>query len=558
MKQLIALVIALMSIVATWPALALTQITAVVDKNPVLTNESFVLEITADDDLKRNAIDTTVLLKDFVVGQTNISRSTQIINGTTRRTTTWTTLLICRIPGKYTIPAFTASGVSSAPIELEVVKDVGNAAQPRDIFFRNEVVGSPLYPNQSGVLVSKLYLAAQLERGSLTEPEGEAISFKQMGDDEDKVEIINGRRYRVITRKYAMTPQQAGTFTIRPPMFSGMIVTGKPRSFFDNATTKPVQVVADDLKLEVMAIPDTAKQPFIPAQYITLEESFDANDNQLTIGQPVTRTITVTATGIDQSVLPPLQVSYPSSVNVYPDKPEVSTIYQGNSVISQQVEAAALIATEPGQYVLPEVRLEYWDTRYHQMAEAVLPERTITVVAGNQQAPADDLAPAPAQVPLAENTGNLSYSSPWVYGLFALWLLTLAAWFSHVRIIRQRQPAVAPKTKSAPRSSKANDQWLKLQQAINQQDAGKLNHTLRAWLIEYFGCQSLSQLTSSDQQQAANHAYQAIQASQYGGQTFTEQQLQQHYDDLTSALNALRSASQQQQQADPLSLYSTK
>ncbi|GGA79965.1 hypothetical protein GCM10011369_22460 [Neiella marina] len=556
MKQLIALVIALVSALAAWPVFALTQITAVVDKNPVLTNESFVLEITADDDLKRNAIDTTVLLKDFVVGQTNISRSTQIINGTTRRTTTWTTLLICRIPGNYTIPAFSTQGVSSAPIELEVVKDVGNAAQPRDIFFRNEVVGSQLYPNQSAVLVTKLYLAAQLERGSLTDPEGEGISFKQMGDDQDKVEIINGRRYRVITRKYAMTPQQAGTFTIRPPMFSGMIVTGKPRSFFDNATTKPVQVVADDLTLEVMAVPEGAKQPFIPAQYITLEESFDAADNQLTVGQPVTRSITVTATGIDQSVLPPLQVSYPASVNVYPDKPEVSTTYQGNSVISQQIEAAAIIATQPGEYVLPEVRLEYWDTRYHQMAEAVLPERTITVIAGNQAAPVEDLAPAPAQ-PTAVQDGG--FSSPVVFGLAGLWLATLVGWFTHVQIIRRRQPIAVTKPANAKEHVATGDHWQALVDALSSHDASQLNRALGAWLRATCDCSSLSQVASTAHQQRALAAYRAIVTSQYGKYSADELQLQQHYTDLHSALSDLRDELQQRQQhVDPLSLYRNK
>ena len=48
-------------------AQALAEVVASIDKNPVIANESFVLTISADDDIDSNALDTSALLNDFIV-----------------------------------------------------------------------------------------------------------------------------------------------------------------------------------------------------------------------------------------------------------------------------------------------------------------------------------------------------------------------------------------------------------------------------------------------------------------------------------------------------------
>ena len=54
-----------MAILLSFHSYALTKLTASVDKNPVIANESVVLTITADDDIDRNALDTSALLSDL-------------------------------------------------------------------------------------------------------------------------------------------------------------------------------------------------------------------------------------------------------------------------------------------------------------------------------------------------------------------------------------------------------------------------------------------------------------------------------------------------------------
>lgn len=88
------------------PALAdVTEVTASVDKNPAMVDEAIILEVTANDVVDNNLFDPSVLLKDFVVGRTSVSTQTQIINFDMTRTTRWTTRLIPRKAGRFTIPA---------------------------------------------------------------------------------------------------------------------------------------------------------------------------------------------------------------------------------------------------------------------------------------------------------------------------------------------------------------------------------------------------------------------------------------------------------------------
>lgn len=491
-------------------AQALTELQVSVDKNPVLANESFVLTITANDDVSRSAIDTSVLLKDFVVGQTRVSSSTQSINFKTTRTTSWITVLIARKPGQYLIPEFEVDGVRSKPIRLSVMAEQAGASDKRDVYMKNQLFPERVYPGQTAVLETKLYLGQQLERGSLTDPEAEQASLAQMGEDSDKVDIVNGRRYQVITRRYAVTSEQAGELTLRPPMFSGTLVTAPRRSLFDNNRTRPVQVVSDDLTLDVMPIPDGAPSPFIPAEYITLEEQVKL-PKQITVGEPITRTIAMIANGVGEALLPALPHQYGEKVNLYPDKVDLSTSYQGKSTIAQRIESAALIATEPGTLVLPEIRVPYWDTRYHIQAEAVLPAHTIEVLPAALSAQ----EPEPAMA-LPQQTEYQPAPSYWIWLAAAFagaWLLTLIAWWRHVQ--RLKRTLRAPTDNRSENRKRPENRWRALQQAISDYPNADLTKPLSAWLKQQLGVNRLDELADSPEKQDAIKAYQQLQGGRF-------------------------------------------
>ena len=113
-------ILALLALSLSTPAYALTTLETSVDRNPAIEGEYLVLSIKADDDVDNGSLDTSILLKDFIVGRTSVSRSTQIMNFDASKETRWQVLLAPKRAGIIEIPALTIKGVSSAPIKLTV------------------------------------------------------------------------------------------------------------------------------------------------------------------------------------------------------------------------------------------------------------------------------------------------------------------------------------------------------------------------------------------------------------------------------------------------------
>jgi len=207
MRQTSLLKVFLFTLTLCLPSLeswaAVTEVTATVDKNPIMQDESFILQVTANDDVSADAFDPSVLLKDFVVGRTSTSRQTQIINFDTTRTTRWQTVLIPREIGRFTIPPFDIKGVTTDPVTVEVLPvSQSKSAQGQDIFISTEMSQEEVYLQQQVKYLVKLHIAVDLQRGSLSAPVVENAEIEQVGQDKEYSDIVNGKRYRIIERTF--------------------------------------------------------------------------------------------------------------------------------------------------------------------------------------------------------------------------------------------------------------------------------------------------------------------------------------------------------------------
>jgi len=239
---------------------ALTKVTTSIDNNPIMSNESIVLTVIADDSVERDSLDTGPLLKDFIVARTEVSSQTSMVNFKTSRTTRWQIVLIPRQTGNLIIPVLTIDGHQSKAINVQVIeKESTNSTQQQDIFISTELSANDIYVQQLLTLTVKLHIGVQLQRGSLTEPSLTSATIDQIGKDIESDGIVNGKRYRIIERTYAITPEKSGEFTIDTPMFSGdIMVQSKRRSgFLTFGETKPVNILGDKLTLTVRPIPDS-------------------------------------------------------------------------------------------------------------------------------------------------------------------------------------------------------------------------------------------------------------------------------------------------------------
>lgn len=386
-KKLFALTLGLLLLIAN-KAFALTQLTATVDRNPVMVNESFVLQIVANDSIDVSDLDMSPLMRSgLTVGRTSTSSQTQIINGNISKTTTFNTVLLARQEGEYVIPALELDGVKTQPVTVKVIKSNaqdGQTSQP--IFLKNSLENADLYLQQTAKLITRLYFApsVDLQSGTLSDPLLESAAIKQQGKDKETSEIIMGLRYRVIERIYTITPQVSVEFTIKSPTFNGEVSTDRRRSVFSAfGNRKPVSSIGNDIQVKVSPIPSDYQGSWLPSDLVQLNDELQPQQLTYQVGEPITRTFTLTALNVNEEQLPELKGEYPSSFNVYPDQSESHSVVRQNAVVSQRVSSEAIVATQAGEYTLPAVSINWFNTKTGKVEVATIAERTLTIVAAD-------------------------------------------------------------------------------------------------------------------------------------------------------------------------------
>lgn len=483
--QLIVLIPLLL--LCSFSAAALTRLSASIDKNPVMANESFILTIEADADMLASKLRTDQLLKDFVVGKTSSSRQTQIINGNVKRATTWTVMLISRTPGKYVIPAFTIDGVSSQPIAVTIIPATAKAdGTSKNVFLETSVDKASVYLQSSIQFTTKLYLAVDIQRGSLTEPTMENANIRQIGKDEEMSEIKDGIRYRVIKRLYAITPQRSGSYKIKAPIFNGELVMNKRRSFFSGFNnTKPVSLLGDDIEITVNPIPDEYDGQWLPSEFVALQEEWQPTGETFTVGDPITRIITLTAMGVAEEQLPELTVNYPADVKTYPDQSTLNSATRNNQLIAQRKDSVALVPGKAGKVTLPEVRIPWWNTKINRMEFATLPAKTFNILPSANAAvpPLATLAPAtvPLDTPATIKTEfkEIQVNSYLTWAFLTAWILTTLMWLAHVRSMKIT--GVKGKRQTTDNGTSGRTYWTKFEAACKANNASEASNQLMRW-----------------------------------------------------------------------------
>jgi hypothetical protein len=474
-------------------AFAFDTLTASVDKNPVMADESITLTVVANASLPRDVFDTSVLEQDFKVIRTSVSSQTQIVNLSRTVSTTWTTLLFPRREGLIRIPPININNILSDPIELMVMPAGQNANQEmRDIFMSTSLLPENGYVMQQFTYTVKLYLAVELERGSLQVPAIDNVMMEQIGEDTETNIIQNGKRYRVVERKYSLIPQQSGALTIPSPIFEGSVRTRNRGSFGGLFNpSKAVNQLGPEINLNVQPIPADYPYPWLPSEFVQINEAWSADPNEFIVGEPMTRTITLSALGVDQSVLPDLDLQLPPDLKAYPDQAQLNSVVKDDNVIAQRVENYAVVPSRVGNFVLPEITVPWFNTLTGDTEFARIAPRSIKVQP-NAATSSTTIAPIMPQnitAPTAEPVAA-TLTQPW-YQQTLLWQISSAVLlllFTASILLRPTRtaPSSPSQTAEAP-NEKAS--YKALLSVVQQQQSERIEAALCVWLAHWYPTQ---------------------------------------------------------------------
>jgi len=255
----------------------------------------------------------------------------------------------------------------------------------------------------------------------------------------------------VTERKYAIFPQKSGKLTIKPLVLTAEILVNNPthmNPFFNSQMSKTKRVESKAITLDVKPVPAafTGKH-WLSAEQLVIKESWSGDAQQMKVGEPLTRTLTLLAKGTTVGQLPELNTNQTNEqLKVYPDQPVLQEQKKTDGLLAVREEKTAIIPSKAGSYTLPAIEIPWFNTQTQKIEIARISATKISASAvGGQTEPAA-ITPSTTTATQQNNSIPAAQQSPqstsqetsiwlWVSALLALgWLTTL------IILLRKRAP----------------------------------------------------------------------------------------------------------------------
>lgn len=400
---------------------------AYLQRDTIADGASVTLRIESDRAQSGVQPDLAPLNKDFSVLGTSTSSQTQIINGNRSEKTSWRVQLQPRHGGTLEIPPIRVGSEQTAALAVTVREPSAQASQEvaKHLFIESDsaAAGKSVYVQQQIPYTVRLYFDDTLQSGELSAPTSADAVIEQLGEESRYKAVRNGRAYNVVERRYAIAPEKSGTLHVAPASFRGTalaeddpsgsasdgnnpfaeMLRNTPfandpaflRSFgaglsFGN-TGQPVAVRGQEMTLQIQPRPAQAKGNWLPAEQITLRDSWQDHAPLFKVGEPVTRTITVEAKGLAASQIPTLSLAQPAGARLYPEAPQNQSRTDGKTIFGISKQDVTYIPDAQGTLEIAPVKLAWWNTTTNMQSQAMLPALVLQVAPGAMPAPSNPL-----------------------------------------------------------------------------------------------------------------------------------------------------------------------
>ncbi len=423
------------------------EVTAWVNKNPVIVGELFQLKVEAknvDDPVEPDLEE----IRGLEVLNRSVQNQTSIVGTSFTSTVSWTYVMIAPTSGEYLIPPLKVGKEETSPILLKALESANKSNQES---VRLKVVTEPtkVYPQEQILTkISIIRTGIELENESITPLEIAGAHVEKVNQATYKT-IEDGKKQIITEITYAIIPDKSGTLKIPQLRYQGEKKTGSAlnRNFgnFGNfgtlfktrgqrifSTSKPQTV-------DVNPIPIQNKGWWLPVKNLKIIEKWHPEEPDFKVGEPVTRTLTIIADGVTGNQIPELAFNFPDKIKGYRDQPQIETEHTADGLRGIRKEKWALIPSTQGTIILPEINVNWWDVNTNKLRVEVIQSKKIQIltVDGNVK---EHNTPEEIEEKLKENT-SIEYKDTkdffettmlWkimAIGFGILWAGTLLIWF---------------------------------------------------------------------------------------------------------------------------------
>ncbi|MEQ1543928.1 BatD family protein [Methyloglobulus sp.] len=485
------------------------DISTSVDRNPVSIDESFKIFFTANDTPDSDP-DFAPLQQDFAIVNQGQSTSSSWVNGNYTKSIRWTVEVTANKPGNLVIPAIQFGSDASNPLPIVVTQGTatGDAVNTNEEIFL-EVKATPEQPYvQSQVIYTvRLYRRVDVAQAELSEPELADAVIEKLSEDSNYNTVVNGVSYLVTERKYAIFPQKSGVMNIKPlSLTAAIIVDRQPdfRDFFGSRMTKTKRVLSKEVTLNVKPAPSSSiGKNWLAAEKLELTQEWSGDSQQMKVGEPLTRTLTLQGVGTTVGQLPELSaIKTDANFKAYPDQPILNEQKLAAGITASRQEKIALIPSIAGKHVLPAIEVPWFNTKTQTMEIARIPETTINVVGISENQPDANALPKPLIPPVQPSTKpettnpilvntNAGQQNIWLWASLFLALGWLATLIYFLKRHPKKLSADADDPQRHRYEASLKESIKNLKEACADNDALAAKNALLAWGKQKFSANNL-------------------------------------------------------------------
>jgi hypothetical protein len=473
-------------------------VTAATDRSSLSESETLELRLRVDGASSAEQPALEPLKQDFEILSTSRNHRLSLSQAGTESFTEWVVVLMPRRAGTLQIPPIQVGAESSEALEIRVDAERSpGRTSTGDVTLEVMPDSSSVHVQEQLLVTVRLMHAVNLGQGAaLTELEIPGAVVRKL-DEGSHEQLIEGRRFGVFERRYAVFPQKSGELQIPSLQFQGS--TGGDSWFdrFDNGARK-LRLRSAASTLQVLPPEDNAA-PWIPARSFSIVETWDRSPEHLRVGESATRMLTITADGLTGAQIPPLADPELPGLRFYADQPELTDAAAADGITGTRIQRVAVIPQRPGDIAFPEQRVRWWDSVHGRFEEALVPAKIIHVLpASGSATPAAPSAASPEQAQIAagsvqpgiatpkvdvpENRPGATASRLWIVATGASLLLAAffgVQWLRLHRHMTARSDAEASRETAAQASEKAA--FAALERACNGSDAAAAANHLLTW-----------------------------------------------------------------------------
>jgi len=360
------------------------ELSAKANRTVLDSNETLQLRVRLDAQAFRSEPDFSPLQKDFEILSNNRQQQYSSVNGKAESYTDWNLTLMPKRTGIILIPSLKYKKQISNAVEITVRAASASGASTagkQPIYTETLVDKSAVYIQEQIILTHRLYTSVQLRDYSLSELDIPDAIVQRLGDTQFQ-KVINGRNYLVLEVSYAIFPQSSGKLNIPALRFGAFESTS--RSQFGAFASRGNRVFRDTQAktIDIMSRPaHVPADEWMPSSNVELTEQWSDDLNNLSVGEPITRTIRISAQGLTGAQILPLTIAPSSQYKLYPDQPQLDQQVSNNGLLGTRTESLALVPNQAGEIILPAIEMRWWDTVNQRMQTASLPGKTVQVSA---------------------------------------------------------------------------------------------------------------------------------------------------------------------------------